>query len=143
MCIRDSPYAKILTNPEEFGQSDLQTPENVYQNLVKIYQKGHFDELAEKSESFRVVLSGTTFQPKFDLMMANYDGRLNGKIKWERSLKKVSLKYPGSPEAIKAKEVAEQELANKDTSIDYAKASAQLAEAVARLKTIQKLRKKQ
>ena len=38
-------------------------------------------------------------------------------------------------EAIKAKEVAEQELANKDTSIDYAKASAQLAEAVARLKT--------
>ena len=46
-------------------------------------------------------------------------------------------------EAIKAKEVAEQELANKDTSIDYAKASAQLAEAVARLKTIQKLRKKQ
>ena len=46
-------------------------------------------------------------------------------------------------QAIKAKEVAEQELANKDTSIDYAKASAQLAEAVARLKTIQKLRKKQ
>ena len=46
-------------------------------------------------------------------------------------------------DAIKAKEVAEQELANKDTSIDYAKASAQLAEAVARLKTIQKLRKKQ
>ncbi len=46
-------------------------------------------------------------------------------------------------QAIKAKEIAEQELANKDTSIDYAKASAQLAEAVARLKTIQKLRKKQ
>ena len=46
-------------------------------------------------------------------------------------------------EAIKAKEIAEKELSNKDTSIDYAKASAQLAEAVARLKTIQKLRKKQ
>ena len=46
-------------------------------------------------------------------------------------------------EAIKAKESAEQELANKDATLDYAKASAQLAEAVARLKTIQKLRKKQ
>ena len=46
-------------------------------------------------------------------------------------------------EAIKAKEAAEQELANKDASLDYAKASAQLAEAVARLKTIQKLRKNQ
>jgi F-type H+-transporting ATPase subunit epsilon len=46
-------------------------------------------------------------------------------------------------EAIKAKETAEQELANKDATLDYAKAASQLAEAVARLKTIQKLRKKQ
>ena len=46
-------------------------------------------------------------------------------------------------EAIKAKEIAEQELANKGATLDYAKAASQLAEAVARLKTIQKLRKKQ
>ena len=46
-------------------------------------------------------------------------------------------------EAIKAKEAAEQKLANKEATIDYAKAASQLAEAVARLKTIQKLRKKQ
>ena len=46
-------------------------------------------------------------------------------------------------EAIKAKESAEQDLANKEATLDYAKASAQLAEAVARLKTIQKLRKNQ
>ncbi len=46
-------------------------------------------------------------------------------------------------EAIKAKETAEQNLADKDSSIDYAKAASQLAEAVARLKTIQKLRKNQ
>ena len=46
-------------------------------------------------------------------------------------------------EAIKAKETAEQELANKDATLDYAKAASQLAEAVARLKTIKKLRKKQ
>ena len=46
-------------------------------------------------------------------------------------------------EAIKVKEAAEQSLADKDSTIDYAKAAAQLAEAVARLKTIQKLRKNQ
>jgi F-type H+-transporting ATPase subunit epsilon len=44
---------------------------------------------------------------------------------------------------LKPKRQPEQELANKDASLDYAKASAQLAEAVARLKTIQKLRKNQ
>ena len=46
-------------------------------------------------------------------------------------------------EAIKAKEAAEKYLANQDATLDYAKAASQLAEAVARLKTIQKLRKKQ
>ena len=44
-------------------------------------------------------------------------------------------------EALKAKEAAEQSLADKQSTIDYTKAAAQLAEAVARLKTIQKLRK--
>ena len=44
-------------------------------------------------------------------------------------------------EALKAKEAAEQTLADQQSTIDYTKAAAQLAEAVARLKTIQKLRK--
>jgi F-type H+-transporting ATPase subunit epsilon len=44
-------------------------------------------------------------------------------------------------EVLKAKEAAEQNLANQDSTLDYAKAASQLAEAVARLKTIQKLRK--
>ena len=43
-------------------------------------------------------------------------------------------------EALKAKEAAEQSLADQQSTIDYTKAAAQLAEAVARLKTIQKLR---
>ena len=45
--------------------------------------------------------------------------------------------------AIKAKEQAEKDLSDKDNNIDYAKAAAQLAEAAARLKTIQKIRKNQ
>ena len=44
-------------------------------------------------------------------------------------------------EALKAKEAAEQSLADQQSTNDYTKAAAQLAEAVARLKTIQKLRK--
>ena len=104
----ESPYAKILSNPDEFGQSDFQTPEKIYQNLVKIYQKGDFDLLAEKAESFRVLLSGTPVQSKFDLLMANYQGRLKGRNEWEKSLKTILLKYPESPEAIKAQEMVLQ-----------------------------------
>ena len=104
----DSPYAKILTNPEEFGQSDLQTPENVYESLVKIYQKGDFDQLEEKAKSFRVLFSGTAVQPKFDLLMANFEGRLKGRQQWEEALLNVAQKYPESPEAIKALEMMQQ-----------------------------------
>jgi len=44
--------------------------------------------------------------------------------------------------AVAAKEQAEKDLADNKDNVDFAKAASQLAEAAARLKTIQKLRKK-
>lgn len=44
--------------------------------------------------------------------------------------------------AVEAKERAEQALKNRQTEIDYGKATAELAEAVAQLQAIQKLKKK-
>jgi F-type H+-transporting ATPase subunit epsilon len=44
--------------------------------------------------------------------------------------------------AAEAKRLAEEALANKDSSIDYARAQAELAAAVAQLAAIQKLRQK-
>jgi len=43
--------------------------------------------------------------------------------------------------ALKAKERAEKAMVDKQTDFDYAKAKAELAEAMAQLRTIQKLRK--
>lgn len=44
--------------------------------------------------------------------------------------------------AAEAKKLAEEALANKDSKIDYARAQAELAEAIAQLAAIQKLRQK-
>jgi F-type H+-transporting ATPase subunit epsilon len=44
--------------------------------------------------------------------------------------------------ATEAKKLAEEALANKESKIDYAKAQAELAEAIAQLQAIQKLRQK-
>jgi F-type H+-transporting ATPase subunit epsilon len=44
-------------------------------------------------------------------------------------------------QALKAKEKAEQALKDKKSDMDYAKAQAELAEAAAQLRTIQKIRK--
>ena len=104
----DSPFSKILKNPETFNQSDLQTPETIYKNLLEIYINGDFDELTDKAESFRVLLSGTIVQPKYDLLMANFEGRIKGRTVWEKALKDVSLKYPDSPEAQSAQQMIHQ-----------------------------------
>lgn len=44
--------------------------------------------------------------------------------------------------ALEAKKMAEEMLANKSATLDYAKAQAELAEAIAQLAAIQKLRKR-
>lgn len=44
--------------------------------------------------------------------------------------------------ALKAKELAEQAMENKDSDFAYSKARVQLAEAVAQLRTLQKIRQK-
>ncbi len=44
--------------------------------------------------------------------------------------------------ALEAKKQAEEAMADKQSDMDYAKAQAELAEAVAQLRTIQKIRKK-
>ena len=43
--------------------------------------------------------------------------------------------------ALEAKRLAEEAMANRSSGVDYAKAQAELAEAVAQLRAIQKLRK--
>ena len=45
--------------------------------------------------------------------------------------------------ALEAKKLAEEALVNKDSKIDYAKAQAELVEAIAQLAAIQRFRKKQ
>ncbi|MDA0201410.1 MAG: hypothetical protein O2806_06395 [Bacteroidetes bacterium] len=104
----ESPYSKILVNPEKFSQSDLQTPESIYENLLSIYKKDDFDELYQKEASYRVLLGGTPVQAKFDLLMANLQGRLEGKKTWQKQLEQIALKYPESVEAERAKEMIKQ-----------------------------------
>ena len=44
--------------------------------------------------------------------------------------------------ALEAKKAAEEAMKNKDAKVDFAKAQAELAEAMAQLQAIEKLRKK-
>ena len=70
-------------------------------------------------------------------------GEANKKAKEEEGwLDSLDFWSDDEAEAEKAKELAEKELEGQKADLDYSLAATQLAEAAARLKSLQKLRKK-
>ena len=59
----ETAYGKVLINPEDFDRSTLNTPEAMYNVLLKLYQSGDFDTLRERASELSVFLSGTQYQP--------------------------------------------------------------------------------
>ena len=52
-------------------------------------------DLKEKASALSVFLSGTQYQSKLELLMANTKGRLNGIEQWEKELNIIKMKYSG------------------------------------------------
>ena len=104
----DTAYGKVLANPEDFDRTTLNTPEAMYNSLLKLFQSGDFDALKKKVSALSVFLSGTEYQSKFELLLANTKGRLQGIEQWEKELSKIQIKYSGTPEAELAEEMIYQ-----------------------------------
>ena len=65
---------------------------------------------------------------------------VNGKEEYKAWMKQF-YKDLDEAKAVAAKQAAEEAMKNRTSDIDYAKAQAELAEAVAQIQAIQKLRK--
>ena len=104
----DTAYGQVLANSENFDRSTLNTPEQMYNSLLKLYESRDYDALKKKASALFVFLNGTEYQPKFELLLANTKGRLQGMSQWENALTVIEAKYPGTPEAEVAKEMINQ-----------------------------------
>ena len=104
----DTAYGQVLANSENFDRSTLNTPEQMYNSLLKLYESRDYDALKKKASALFVFLNGTEYQPKFELLLANTKGRLQGMSQWENALTVIETKYPGTPEAELAKEMINQ-----------------------------------
>ena len=104
----DTAYGKVLANPLDFDRATLNTPEMMYTSLLKLFQSGDFDLLKKKALALSVFLSGTEYQSKFELLLANTKGRLQGIDQWEKELSIIKMKYSGTPEAELAEEIINQ-----------------------------------
>ena len=109
--VKDYPetaYGKMLSNPEGFKLSEIDSPEGIYESILEDYLSGDFSSFKEKIEASSILLGSTNFAPKLELLMANMEGRLKGIPEWEAALNKIQSKYPETPEAIKAAEMIAQ-----------------------------------
>lgn len=89
----ESPYAKFLLDPENYDESELQTPERLYEKVYALFEAQQFKELLESIAIMEVMLSGSSAAPKVALLKANTIGRLQGIEAWKKELEEVANVY--------------------------------------------------
>jgi tetratricopeptide (TPR) repeat protein len=100
----DSRYAEIIKNPSSDAVANG-TPDEVYANLFKKYEKGELREVLAQTEANIETYTGEDIVSKFELLKANVSGRLEGLDEYKKGLNFVALNYPNSEEGKKAEAI--------------------------------------
>lgn len=103
----ESPFARIISDPENYALANNQSPDRLYQKLLSLFDKQQFSLLKEEAETLKIVASGTPLLPKIDFLLARVEGRLYGQDSLLQSLKTLTEKYPNDRIIPKVKAYAE------------------------------------
>ncbi|MES2411883.1 MAG: gliding motility protein [Bacteroidota bacterium] len=101
----DSRYAQILQNPTSEVEESSDSPNVVYTNIYKQYQKGEFKTVLTATENAINRFTGDEIVPKLELLKANIVGKLGGLGEFTTALNFVALNYPNSEEGKKAEKL--------------------------------------
>ena len=103
----DCIYTKILTDPNfiENKKKQLNQKELAYQNIYNLYKKGEYAKAMEAiNNASEELTKNPKYKIKLDYLQAKLTGKLEGKDKYILALEDFVKMYPGTPEAIHAKE---------------------------------------
>jgi tetratricopeptide (TPR) repeat protein len=103
----ESRYAKILLNPKSEFAKDENSPESLYNNLYKQFGEQKYAEVVKQAEQYITQFEGDPMVPKFEILKASANGRLNGFEAYKKGVNYIALTYPNSEEGKKAKEILE------------------------------------
>jgi len=101
----ESRYANILLHPELAATRDENSSESLYEATYKLLEAQHFQEVIEKSKEYMTFFDGDPMVPKFALLKATANGRLNGYQAYVDGLNDVVLAFANTPEAIQAEAI--------------------------------------
>jgi tetratricopeptide (TPR) repeat protein len=99
----DSRYAQIIKNASLNNKPD--SPENIYTNLYRLYQTGHYTGVLEKTNLMITQFSGEEIVSKFELLRAYLIAKSQGLEPYKAALQNIVTIYPDSDEGKKAQEI--------------------------------------
>lgn len=89
----ESTFAAFLSDPQNYDDSQLKTPERLFENAYRLFESQQFSEVLKTIEAMEVLFSGSSFAPKVALLKANTVGRLQGVAAWKEELTRVADAY--------------------------------------------------
>lgn len=104
----DTPFAVLISDPENYDASGVITPEKLYANVLSLFEKQEFKKVLTEIEALEVVTSGSQMEPKIALLKAHTQGRLYGIDAWKSALREVESNFSAVAEGINAKALIAQ-----------------------------------
>ncbi|WP_452225500.1 type IX secretion system periplasmic lipoprotein PorW/SprE [Lacinutrix chionoecetis] len=101
----DSRYAQILNNPEIALAKDDSSPESIYEDTYKLFEKQQFEEVITKSVKYISTFEGDAIVPKFELLKAFSIGRLRGFEAYKNAINDVAVNYANTQEGVQAQAI--------------------------------------
>jgi tetratricopeptide (TPR) repeat protein len=105
----NSRYAQIISNTEA-NNTNIQTPENAYNQLYALFQKEEFVDVLEKLNTAIIQFSGDEILPKLELLRANTQAKLFGVAAYKKGLEEVATQYPNTEEGKQAQEILNNQM---------------------------------
>ncbi|WP_243694645.1 type IX secretion system periplasmic lipoprotein PorW/SprE [Flavobacterium psychrotolerans] len=101
----DSRYAQILGNSNSTNASLIETPEESYYKLYKLFKAGDYRTVLTNLGIAIDQFTGDEIIPKFELLKAITIGKINGLEEFKKALNFVALNYPNDEEGKQAEDL--------------------------------------
>ena len=100
-----SRYAEILKNPELAATRDDSSPESLYEDTYRLLERQEYQQVITLSKKYMTFFDGDGMVPKFALLKATADGRINGYQAYIDGLNDVALTFANTEEGSQAQSI--------------------------------------
>ena len=106
----DSRYAEILRNPDASLTFAEGSPKVVYEKLYKQFENQEFDSVSEQLDKYITQFDGDEMLPKYELLKAVVNGKIEGFEAYKKGVNYVALNYPNAEEGKSAQTLLQKSI---------------------------------